>query len=110
MRRAIIGILLGMALRSTAVAELPPSFRGWEGQSVETISTPQLATAAGRDAPVLREYGFMGAERRTYSQGEARLTVTLWRMQDATGSFGLFTFFSQPGMESRSDGESSVAH
>ena len=95
---------LGIAAASNAA--LPKSFHGWEGGPTQTISLPQLATAAAGDAAAIREYGFLGAERREYAKGNSTLTITLWRMQDATGSFGLYTYYGKPGMtaEIKSDG------
>jgi hypothetical protein len=90
---------------TAAAADLPQRFSGWESKNAQTISTPQLGSAAGNDAAVYREYGFLGAERREYSKGGAKLTVTLWRMQDATGSYGLLTYLSQPGMTATKNGE-----
>ena len=109
MRVTWFGIFLGLVLAGTAGAELPPSFRGWQSPAVETISTPQLDGAAGSDAAVVREYGFLGAERRQYSKQNAKLTVTLWRMQDATASYGLFTYRSKPGMTAGKLGASATA-
>ena len=92
------GLLLGLFLIRSAKAELPQAFHGWDGKATQTISLPQLASATGDDAPAAKEYGFLGAERREYTKGKSSITVTLWRMQDATGSFGLYTYFGKPGM------------
>ncbi|HWP84831.1 MAG TPA: DUF6599 family protein [Terriglobia bacterium] len=77
---------------------MPAAFGGWEGSAVQLISIPQLVSATGDAAAVFREYGFLGAERRQYSKAGDGFTATLWRLEDATGSYGLFTFLSQPGM------------
>jgi Family of unknown function (DUF6599) len=98
MRRTLLRSFLFIFLASQMRAELPKAFRGWEGKTTQTISLPQLASAAGDDAPVVREYGFLGAERREYAKGSSSITVTLWRMQDATASLGLYTYFDKPGM------------
>jgi len=93
------GALLFLFFLAQAVAaQLPESFHSWESRSVRVIAAPQLASAAGNDAAVIREYGFVSAERREFTRQDSRLAVTLWRMQDATGSFGLFTFYRQTGM------------
>ena len=93
-----LGILLSFCLAGPARAELPQGLRGWEGKPTVAISLPQLASTAGDDAPVAKEYGFLGAERKEYTKGNSIITVTLWRLQDATGSFGLYTYFGKPGM------------
>ncbi len=84
-----------------AVARLPEALNGWKGEEAQSISAAQLDGVAGPDAGLLREYGFVGAERREYVRQQSRLTVTLWKMQDTTGSFGLFTYYRQAGMTSR---------
>ena len=103
------GLAAGLMSAAAAFAELPASFRGWQSSAAETISMPQLSSAAGQNAAVLREYGFLGGERRVYQRGSDRLTVTVWRMQDATGSFGLFTFLTEPGMQSEEGGHDVLA-
>ena len=109
MRAVLFGIFLGLGLTLPAEAQLPPSFRGWESQSVQTISIPQLSSAAGDNAGVIREYGFLGGERREYSRRDATLTATLWLLEDATGGYGLFTFLGEAGMTSTRNGDDSAA-
>src|SRR3990172_8157101 len=100
--KARLGITLMVLLWSLpAVARLPEAFNGWKGEKAESISAAQLSGIAGPDAGLLREYGFVEAERRPYVRQESRLTVTLWTMRDTTGSFGLFTYYRQPGMTGR---------
>jgi len=100
--KALLGITLMVLLWSLpAVARLPEAFNGWKGEKAESISAAQLSGIAGPDAGLLREYGFVEAERRPYVRQESRLTVTLWTMRDTTGSFGLFTYYRQPGMTGR---------
>ena len=45
----------------------------------------------------LREYGFVGYEIATYTQGTRKLAVRAARFQDATGAYGAFTFYRLPG-------------
>jgi len=108
-RAILVAIFLSWFSALTARAELPPTVHGWESRSVQTISVPQLRTAAGINAAVIREYGFLGAERREYSRQNSTLTATLWRMEDATGSYGLFTFFGEPGMTGTQSGDDPAA-
>jgi len=100
MRMAVFAFILSLGFSLTAAGELPESLRAWEGGPLQTISLPQLASSAGENAAVLREYGFLGGERREYSRPGATLIATLWLMEDATGSYGLFTFLSEAGMTS----------
>jgi hypothetical protein len=109
MRALLWGIILGLGVSLSAEAQLPASFRAWQTQSVQTISLPQLDSAAGEDAAVIREYGFLGGERREYSRQGTTLTATLWLLEDATGSYGLFTYFGAPGMTRTRNGNDSAA-
>jgi hypothetical protein len=88
-------------------ANLPNSFNGWETKSFHPISANLLNQFAGDDTLLLHEYGFVSGQRREYTRDTATLSVTLWQMRDATGSYGLFTFFQEPGMEERG-GEGSM--
>ena len=109
MRVTLFAAFLGVVLCLTAEGQLPDSFRGWEGQPLQIISLPQLASTAGNNAAILREYGFLGGERREYSRQGATLSATLWLLEDATGSYGLFTFFGEAGMTSTRNGDDSAA-
>lgn len=81
----------------SAQAQLPDSFNGWETKSFQPIPLTHLTQFVGDDASLLEEYGYVGGERREYAKGNATLSATLWKMQDASGSFGLFTFLREPG-------------
>ena len=89
-----------LLLTSAAHANLPDSFNGWQTTSFQPIPASRLSRFAGDDAPVLQEYGFASGQRREYARNNAKLTVTLWQMKDASGSFGLFTFYQQQEMSS----------
>ncbi len=80
-----------------AQAQLPDSFSGWGTKSFQPIPPTHLTQFVGDDASLLEEYGFAAGERREYEKGGATLSATLWKMQDASGSFGLFTFLREPG-------------
>ena len=88
------------ALGGTAQAQLPDSFNGWTTMNFQPITAGRLTEFAGSDAPLLREYGFLSGEHREYSREDARLTVTLWRMKDSSGSYGLFSFYREIGTAS----------
>ncbi|OFW09958.1 MAG: hypothetical protein A3G20_02080 [Acidobacteria bacterium RIFCSPLOWO2_12_FULL_59_11] len=87
-----------LLLANSARAALPNGFGGWGTKSFLPITAARLSSFAGEDAPVVREYGFVAGQRREYVKGSFLLTVTLWQMQDSTGSYGLFTFYREPGM------------
>ena len=100
-----VGVFL--LLTSAAHANLPDSFNGWQTTGFQPIPASRLSRFAGDDAPVLQEYGFASGQRREYARNNAKLTVTLWQMKDASGSFGLFTFYQQQAM-SGAEGEDAV--
>ncbi|MBI1954915.1 MAG: hypothetical protein HYS38_00815 [Acidobacteria bacterium] len=87
-----------LLVANSARATLPNSFGGWETKSFLPITAARLSSFAGEDAPVVREYGFVAGQHREYVKGSSLLAVTLWQMQDSTGSYGLFTFYREPGM------------
>ena len=75
---------------------LPHSFAGWEiSGSVRKGSDADAIDHAQSTA--LREYGFVGYEIATYTQGTRKLAVRAARFQDATGAYGAFTFYRLPG-------------
>lgn len=89
-------------------ANLPDSFNGWQTKSFHPIPANLLNQFAGDDTLLLHEYGFISGQRREYARDDSTLSVTLWQMRDATGSYGLFTFFQEPGMEERAGEDSMV--
>ena len=96
MASALLFVLLGVS----AQAQLPDSFSGWETTNFRPVSPDRLAEFVGGDAALLREYGVVTGEHREYSRADAKLAVTLWKMKDTSGSFGLFTFYREIGTAS----------
>jgi len=88
-------------------ANLPNSFNGWQTKNFQPIPANLLNQFAGDDTLLLHEYGFVSGQRREYTRDNSTISVTLWQMRDSTGSYGIFTFFQEPGMEER-DGEDSM--
>ena len=72
---------------------LPENFAGWAGTAAVTFGPYNAATLAGDAAPILMEYGYVGAERRKFTKNGQTLTVEALRLKDASGSYGLFTFY-----------------
>lgn len=90
-----------------AAPVLPQSFDGW----TETAAASGIADSS--DAAVLQEYGLAQSTGATYSAGAQRLSVRAYHFADATGAYGAFTFFRQPGMHVEAighDGASSADH
>ncbi len=88
---------------------LPDRFAGWVSADTERFGPYNAATIAGKDAPVLVEYGYRGAERTTYRRNEQTLTVGAIRLQDSSGSYGLYTFYRGEDWETRDLGEEQIA-
>lgn len=86
-----LGVLL-LAVPAAAQDLLPPAFSGWQGEAPSRVASGRLEQVVGDLAPVLREYDALFLETRTYSRGKERLTVTVYRMKDPTGAYGVFTF------------------
>jgi hypothetical protein len=82
---------------------LPQSFASWTQTAAPAIS----ANAA--DAAPLAEYGLAQSATATYASGPANVTVRAWQFKDATGAYGAFTFFRQPGMHAEKIGRDSAA-
>ena len=101
----LAGLAMLAAAASSATASLPDAFGKWTGGASITITDTQLDEAAGQNAAVIREYGFLAGTRRDYSSGSNRATLTAWEMKDASGSLGLFTFLNVPGMKAEKFGD-----
>ncbi|HEY1500901.1 MAG TPA: DUF6599 family protein [Acidobacteriaceae bacterium] len=104
----VVPILLTSALSIAAlepplVNVLPQSFAGFS-QSAAPPSTPNAA-----DAAVLQEYGLKQSATATYISGTQHLSVRAWYFADATGAFGAFTFFREPGMHTVAIGHDASA-
>ena len=106
-RRSLFCFSFFLLLARPAHANLPDSFNGWQTKSFHPIPASRLAFFAGDDAPLLHEYGFVSGQRREYARDDSTLTVTLWQLRDATGSYGLFTFYREEGMDA-AEGEGAV--
>jgi hypothetical protein len=99
-----VGLLLIFALFSAPSLEaqslLPPSLGAWTSTDPITTSADKVESLAGAAAPYLREYGLVGAERRTYLQAGYVVEVTAYQMLDATAAFGAFTLLRGDSMKS----------
>ena len=67
--------------------------------------TTSAAKADAAYPAVLTEYGFADSETATYTREDGRkLTIKAAQFKDATGAYGAFTFYRQPGMKSEEIG------
>jgi len=84
---------------------LPQQFAGWQMQGSVRGSTDP-ATADSTDAPILKEYRFTDVASATYTRDDGRtLKIRAARFADASGAFGAYTFYLQPGMAKEQIGD-----
>jgi hypothetical protein len=78
---------------------LPPLLGPWHAADApKRFAGSQAADfAGGADAAILREFGFVGGQRRDYAQGAKTMTVEAMRIHDSSGAFGVFTWYRKPG-------------
>src|SRR6185312_14211048 len=98
-------LLLASAFAAADSSFLPKAFAGWQqdASSVKTSTNPNDADAS--NAAVLKEYGFVDLESAAYSKdGNRKLTLRAARFTDATGAYGAYTLYSQPGMQTEEIG------
>jgi len=107
-----LNCLLGIALAASPPAAqkpapstplpalLPQQFEGWQ-----MLGTPQISTdpavADPTNAAVLKEYRFSDLATCTYTRTRddgRTLKIRAARFADASGAFGAYTFYLQPGM------------
>jgi hypothetical protein len=85
---------------------LPTMFAGWQSTASQTSDNPAAADPA--NASVLKEYGFTEFESANYSRDGITLALRVIRFQDASGAYGAYTFYRQPGMAPVSIGKQGV--
>jgi hypothetical protein len=78
---------------------LPAELGEWRsGSPLEKFSAAQVGVfASGADSAALNEFGFFGAQRRTYQQGHKTVTVEAIRMKDSSAAYGAYTWYRQAG-------------
>jgi hypothetical protein len=83
---------------SSAPSILPKQFAGWQMQGTAQPSK-DVAAADPTNAALLKEYGFSDFESAIYKSDDGRtLKIRAARFADASGAFGAYTFYLQPGM------------
>jgi hypothetical protein len=108
MRRSIflltIGLLLS-AIPASAQGILPSSFAGWTGDPQAGIPAPVAyngdhvaSMAVGQLAATQQEYGLVSGEQAAYSRANGKLQVTLYRMKDPSGAYGMYSYLRSPDM------------
>lgn len=100
--RYAVGLLLPLLAHPAAAlhggpALLPTRLESWEQIEWAHAAGPDLEQVVASEAPLLREYGSLRAERATYRQGSNRWQVTAHEMVDRSAAYGAFTLLRTPG-------------
>jgi len=97
-------LLFASPLMAADARLLPKAFAGWQqdASTIKTSTNPGDADAS--NAAVLKEFGFTDLESASYSKGDRKLTIRAARFQDATGAYGAYALYSQPGMQTEEIG------
>jgi hypothetical protein len=82
-------LLLVPSLRAESV--LPAHFGKWTASNA--VQSPAIP-ANTKD--ILTESGLESAETRAYSNGNAAVTLTTYRLHDSSGAYEAYTFFQDP--------------
>lgn len=92
------------AMPASAQSVLPASFAGW------TAANAAQGSVAKAPAPstVTQEYGVVSTERTTYTRGKDTLNVSLYKMKDPSGAYGLYSYLRSPEMAHSTPGDHSV--
>jgi hypothetical protein len=112
----LVGIFLTSAafaanptVESPAPPILPKQFAGWQ---LEGASQPSkdAAVADPANAALLKEYGFTDVESASYKSDDGRtLKIRAARFADASGAFGAYAFYVQPGMAREQIGDQAAS-
>ncbi len=94
---------------SPAPPILPKQFAGWQIEGAAQASKDAVA-ADPTNAALLKEYGFTDCEAATYKSDDGRtLKIRAARFADASGAFGAYLFYVQPGMAKEDIGDQSAS-
>jgi len=118
MRHAILSIILFVlvaALPASAQGILPNSFGGWSGNTRAGLDPPIIfngdhvaSMTFEQQAAARQEYGFLSGEEGTYWLGGDALQVSLYRMKDPSGAYGLYSYLRAPDMSRPGPNDHSV--
>lgn len=98
-------LLLASAFGADTTPPLPKIFAGWQQDPASVKTSTDPGDADGSNAAALKEFGFNDVEAATYTKdGNRKLTVRAARFADATGAYGAYTLYSQPGMQTEDIG------
>ena len=96
----LAGISLAVTNPASAQSVLPNAFTRWTAGTRGALA-PSVANSApttDADWPVIHEYGFLSGETATYTRGADSIQVALYRMKDASGAYGEYSYLRAPEM------------
>ncbi len=101
-RLAVVFCLTMVAFAANPVTPIPPilpkQFAGWQIEGASQASK-DAGAADPTNAALLKEYGFADFEAATYKSDDGRtLKIRAARFADASGAFGVYSFYLQPEM------------
>lgn len=83
---------------------LPARISGWTEAGAPKVGTT-AAEADAANAGALDEYGLKEFATGVYRHGNGRMELRAMRFADATGAYGAFTLYRQPGMKPQAIGD-----
>lgn len=109
MRFVLTSCVLALSFLSTMAAAddpiLPKAFAGWQQEAASVKTSTNPADADASYAAVLKEFGLSTVQLATYAKdGGRKMSLRAARFEDATGAYGAFALYSQPGMRTEEIG------
>jgi hypothetical protein len=97
-------LLFVAVIPASAQGTLPARFADWSagGLHSEVVAEDPVTHSAEQ------EYGIVFIEKATYSRGQDAWEVSLYRMKDPSGAYGLYSYLRSPDMAHTSSGDHSV--
>ena len=87
-----IAALLLIVMPASAQKILPASAAGWQNKGEPAVSRAPAAQS------ILNEYGLVSSEENTFANGPQILDAIAFKLKDASGAYGLYSFLQQPEM------------
>jgi hypothetical protein len=108
----LAALLFAAALPATAQSILPLSFSKWTESNTApfapSASNSSPGTKPDQGLVVAEEYGFLSGEQAKYARGSESLNVALYRMKDASGAYGEYSYLRTQDMPHANLGEHSA--
>ena len=93
------GLFFSATLFAAESPILPTAFAGWQEERASIKTSHNPADADSSNAAVLKEFGLADFQSASFTKnGDRKLSVRAIRFDDATGAYGAYTLYSQPGM------------